>query len=202
MVRLLTALMMTMWATALAAAPWDVVQDETRIEVDVGYLGNTVTMRFDEVLGAVDFDANRPERARANIVVPVRNVETGLGLVNNFVKSKDYLNAREYPDIRFSLKKLVRTSDRTADIFGDMTLLGVTQPMLFKAKLFRYKPPERRRQVRGGLRPGRPGGPAAVRQQFRHAPGLGGTADPHSAAAAGKMTSTVPPASPVLFPVS
>ena len=137
MIRILTVLL-SLWATAPFAAPWDLVQDETDIEVDVGYLGSTVTMHFEEVLASIDFDANRPESARANIVVPVAQVETGLGVVNNLVKSKDYLNAREFPDIRFSIKRLVQTSDRTADVFGDMTLLGVTNPMLFKAKLFRY----------------------------------------------------------------
>ena len=131
-------LIFVLWPALVLAAPWDIVQEHTRIEVDVVYLGSTVTMRFETVQGSVDFDANRPERAKADIVVPVAQVETGLGLVNGIVRSRDYLNAREFPEIRFQLERLERTSDSTADIYGKMTLLGVTQPILFRAKLFRY----------------------------------------------------------------
>ena len=137
MLRALTLIALLLPLPALAA-PWDIVQEHTRVAVDVGYLGSTVTMRFETINGAVDFDARRPERAKANIVVPAAQVETGLGFVNSLVRSKDYLNTRVHPDIRFRLERLEQTSDSTADIYGQMTLLGVTRPMLFKAKLFRY----------------------------------------------------------------
>jgi len=135
-------LLLVCLANAALAAPWDIVQDQTRIEVDVTYFGSTITMRFERVNGTVDFDAARPQRAKADITVPVAQVETGLGIANGIVKSKDYLNARAYPDIRFQMDRLDRTSESTADIYGQMTLLGVTRPILFRARLFRYSRPQ------------------------------------------------------------
>lgn len=134
------ALLILTLALPVGAADWSVVEPETRVEVDVAYLGSIVTLRFDTVKGAIRFDEKRPDIARANILVGTRDVETGLGIVNDFVKSRDYLNAAEYPTIGFRLNRLVQTSKSTADIFGDMTLLGVTLPVSFTATVFRYGP--------------------------------------------------------------
>ncbi|WP_112322416.1 YceI family protein [Oceanibium sediminis] len=131
--------LMALPALALAAE-WSVVEPETRVEVDVAYLGSVVTMRFDTVKGAILFDEKHPERAKANILVGTRDVDTGLGIVNALVRSKDYLNTNAYPTIGFRLRKLVQTSKSTADIFGDMTLLGITRPVAFRATVFRYGP--------------------------------------------------------------
>ena len=134
------ALLLLLAAGVAHAVPWDIVQDETRIEVDAEYLGGIVTMRFDTVLGEVDFDARRPERVKASIVVPVAQVETGLGFVNALIRGRDFLNERQFPQISFRVTELVQTSKSTADIYGDMTLLGVTRPMLFRGEVFRYGP--------------------------------------------------------------
>lgn len=133
-------LLLTLLATPLAAASWSIVPSDTKVEVDVGYLGNTVTLHFDNIAGRIDFDEKRPDRARAAIAVGTRSVETGLGLVNDFVKSKPYLDAATFPQINFTLDRLVQTTKSTADIFGTMTFRGVTRPVTFKAQVFRYGP--------------------------------------------------------------
>ncbi len=127
-------------AYPLKAAPWGIIDPDTRVEVGVPWLGNVVRMRFDDVSGAIDFDARRPDRARADILVDVTTVETGLGIVNAFVKGPDYLNARAFPQIRFQLDRLEQTTKSTADIYGRITFLGITRPVLFKATAFRYGP--------------------------------------------------------------
>jgi|GEM_PF-6478452 len=139
MVRLFALILCLLPATGWAEK-WSLVPGETRVEVDVAYLGNTVTLKFPTLVGDVLFDEAAPEGAKASIAVGTRDVDTGLGLVNNFVKSEDYLDAAAHPQIDFRLDRLVRTSDQTADIFGRMTLRGVTQPVAFKAKVFRYGP--------------------------------------------------------------
>lgn len=139
MVRLVLVLLLLL-PVAVRAAAWDIARDETRVEVDVGYLSGKVTLVFPEVNGTVQFDERRPSAARADISVPVAPVESGLGIVNGLVKSRDYLDAANHPEIHFTLDRLEQTSDQTADIYGRMTLLGVTRPILFRAKVFRYGP--------------------------------------------------------------
>ena len=136
----LFALMLALLAGPLQAATWYLDKSETEIAVIVGYLGSQVTVNFNTFDGRIEFDDRRPQDAKAVITVSSADVETGLGIVNQMVRSPDYLNAAAYPTITFRLDRLVQTSKSTADIFGTITLLGVSKPVLFKAEVFRYGP--------------------------------------------------------------
>ncbi len=125
---------------AARAAPWDVVAEETRVTVRVPYLSSFVDMHFETVRGRVDFDARRPERADARIAVAAGDVETGLGIVNAFVRGERWLNVAEHPEILFHLDRLEQTTESTADVFGRITFLGVTRPVALEAEVFRYGP--------------------------------------------------------------
>lgn len=130
------------------AAPWYLDQSQTKISVQVGYLGaKGVTVRFPSFGGKIDFDAKRPQNAKAVIKVRSTDLETGFGLVNNIVRSKDYLNTRAFPEITFQLDKLEQTSKSAAIITGRITLLGVTRPITFDATVTQYGPSKRNADV-------------------------------------------------------
>lgn len=113
---------------------------ETSVAVDVAWQGATVEVRFPRLSGAIEFDEGRPETAKARITVTTADVQTGIGVVDALVRSRDYLDAERYPTITFELDRLAQTTRSTADIFGRITLRGVTRPIAFKAKVFRYGP--------------------------------------------------------------
>lgn len=121
------------------AATWR-LDPATRVAVDVAWLGTTVEVRFPQLSGTIEFDEKRPETAQARISVATQAVDTGLGVVDALVRSRDYLNAAAYPQIVFELDRLTRTSSRTADIDGRITMRGVTKPVSFTAKVIRYGP--------------------------------------------------------------
>ncbi|MEM7615654.1 MAG: YceI family protein [Pseudomonadota bacterium] len=138
--RQLIFVLMCLIPFAATANTWSIVEGETRVEVDVGYLGSTVTLKFDTVAGNILFDEKRPEVAKAAIAVGTRDVETGVGLVNSFVKGPEYLAAKAHPQMNFQLDRLVQTSSSTADVFGAITMRGITRPTQFKATVFAYGP--------------------------------------------------------------
>lgn len=120
-------------------APWR-LDPETRVAVDVAWQGSVVEVRFPSLSGLIDFDAERPDTARARIVVSARSAETGVGLADRLVRSRDYLDAERFPEIVFELDRLEQTSRQTADIEGRITLRGVTRPVAFKAQVIRFGP--------------------------------------------------------------
>lgn len=138
--RLLLMLVLWLLPALAAAATWSVVEDETWVEVDVSYRGSVVTMHFDTVKGNILFDERNPQTARASIAVGTRDVTTGFFIADNVVRSKDYLDVKTYPRIDFWLEKLVRTSESTADIFGQLRFWDVAKPVKLTAKVFRYGP--------------------------------------------------------------
>ena len=124
---------------AAVAAPWK-LDPATTVTADVGWQGRTVEVRFPTLSGDIDFDQNRPERARASISVAARDATTGVAVVDSLLRSRDYLAADQHPTITFQLDKLTRTSKSTAEVAGRMTLRGVTRPVSFHARVFAYGP--------------------------------------------------------------
>jgi polyisoprenoid-binding protein YceI len=122
-----------------AAAAW-LLSPETRISVDVYWNGVRIELRFPRFAGVIEFDERDPERARADIAVDARAVDTGVGVANSVARSGPFLAAERHPQITFRLDRLVRTSPQTADVFGRITFRGVTRPLAFSARVFRYGP--------------------------------------------------------------
>jgi polyisoprenoid-binding protein YceI len=122
-----------------AAAPWK-LEPATTVSVDVAWEGRNVTVRFPKLEGQIDFDQAHPERTRATITVASGAATTGVAVVDQLVRSRDYLDTADYPTIGFHLDKLTQTSKQTADVAGRVTLRGVTRPVTFKATVTRYGP--------------------------------------------------------------
>jgi polyisoprenoid-binding protein YceI len=138
MLRALTIIALLLPGVA-AAVPWT-LSPETTVTVEVPWQGRSVPLDFPRIAGEIDFDERRPERASARIAVDARAVETGVGPVNALARSRDFLAAAEHPTIVFVLDRLVRTSPSTAEVYGDITLRGVTRAIAFQAVVLRYGP--------------------------------------------------------------
>jgi polyisoprenoid-binding protein YceI len=138
MLRLALLLIWLLPATAWAV-PW-VLDPETRVAVDVSWTGGQVEVRFPRLAGSIDFDERQPQNARARITVSAQDATTGIPVADALMRSEGYLATDRFPEISFELDRLVQTSRSTADIFGRMTLRGVTRPVEFKATVVRYGP--------------------------------------------------------------
>lgn len=133
------ALLFAFLPAATAAATWTLDPD-SRVTVSVPWHGSTVTVRFPAPTGDIDFDPAHPERTRAALSVAANKASTGLPPVDVLVRSRDYLDTAEHPQITFTLDKLVQTSKQTATVTGEMTMRGVTQPLTLQASVIRYGP--------------------------------------------------------------
>ena len=62
-----------------------------------------------------------------DIEIQADSVDTGSGMKNNKLKSKDFFNAQDSPMITFKSTKVVQTGPNTFDLEGDFTIRGVTK---------------------------------------------------------------------------
>ena len=62
-----------------------------------------------------------------DIEIQADSVDTGSGLKNNKLKSKDFFNVKDSPTITFKSTKVVQTGPNTFDVAGDFTIRGVTK---------------------------------------------------------------------------
>jgi polyisoprenoid-binding protein YceI len=63
-----------------------------------------------------------------DIKIHADSVNTGSGMKDGKLKSKDFFNADQDPFITFLSKKVVQTGPTTFDVQGDFTIRGATKP--------------------------------------------------------------------------
>lgn len=102
----------------------------------VDHLGyGNVLGRFSEVSGGFDFDAAANDLGAIEVRVRTASVETFDDPRDGHVRSKDFLNAEEFPDIVFTANGGTPVTDTTGSVTGTLTVRGVSQPLTLDVTL-------------------------------------------------------------------
>ena len=82
---------------------------------------------FDKWTASMKFSSTDVRSGSLDIEIQADSVNTGSGMKNNKLKSKDFFNAEDSPIITFKSTKVVQTGPNTFDLEGDFTIRGVTK---------------------------------------------------------------------------
>lgn len=110
----------------------------TRLWFIVDHLGFSKYMAlFTKVDATLQFDPEHPEAMSVTATVDVGSLETHNPATeynfNEIVSGEDLLNAPAHPQATFVSTKVEPTGANTANVMGDLTLNGVTKPVIFAA---------------------------------------------------------------------
>ena len=64
------------------------------------------------------------------MTVRVASVQTGVAAFDRNLRSPDFFDAAGFPVITFKSTAIKRTGDKTGEVSGDLTMLGVTKPVV------------------------------------------------------------------------
>jgi polyisoprenoid-binding protein YceI len=84
--------------------------------------------KFNEWDATLTFPSTAAESAVLDIKIHADSVNTGSGMKDGKLKSKDFFNAKDDPYITFHSTKVVQTSPITFDVQGTFTIRGVSKP--------------------------------------------------------------------------
>lgn len=124
--------------------------DPTHATLQASVLHNTIshyTVRFNKVEGKVALDTANLENSSVEFTVDPTSVDANfpgdyVGTHANsgfkswnedIANNTSNLNAGQFKTMTFKSTKVTKTGERTADVTGDLTFLGVTKPVTFKA---------------------------------------------------------------------
>jgi polyisoprenoid-binding protein YceI len=82
---------------------------------------------FDKWTASMKFSSTDVRSGVLEIEIQADSVNTGSGLKNSKLKSKDFFNVEDSPVITFKSTKVVQTSPNTFDLEGNFTIRGVTK---------------------------------------------------------------------------
>ena len=81
----------------------------------------------------LDLDLDNPEGSTVRVSLDAASIDTGQQMRDDHLRSGDFLKADEFPTIDFVSTRIVRIGEETGDLHGDLTIRGVTRPIVLKA---------------------------------------------------------------------
>ena len=131
-----------------------------------------ITGTFKDIDGKFSFDAAKPEDSKIEFNVNTASVFTNHAERDKHIASADFLNASKFAKATFVSTSVKSTGEKTADVTGDLTIAGVTKPVVVKATfLGEGKDPW------GGYRAGFEGTTSIKRSDFGKQKDLGPASD-------------------------
>jgi len=88
----------------------------------------TIAGKFDKWDANLTFKSPDETTGALEIKIEAASVDTGSGLKNGKLKSKDFFDVEQNPYITFRSTKFVATGPHTYEVDGDFTIRGVSNP--------------------------------------------------------------------------
>ena len=91
---------------------------------------SNVRGEFSKVSGTVTADPSHPETASITAEIDVNSINTREPDRDKHLKSPDFLDAANYPTIKFQSKKVEADGAEAFNVTGDLTVRGVTREIV------------------------------------------------------------------------
>ena len=90
---------------------------------------------FTDIQGTISVDNDQPAKSSVNISIPLSSVNTNVPALDKEFQEEAWFNAAKYPNITFKSTKVETTDKKNFKIIGDLTVKGVTKPVVLDAVL-------------------------------------------------------------------
>lgn len=112
------------------ADTWAIDKDHTNVSFSWNHLGvSRQSGRILGVEGRLEFDPEAPEQSTLEVVMRVSSLWTGVEALDKLLVSSDFFAAARHPAITFRSTAVKKISDKTGEVYGDLTIMGVTNPV-------------------------------------------------------------------------
>lgn len=132
----LTAILATPSLSAEAAETYKLDASHTAIVWHVNHFGfSTPSGKFMNVDGEVTLDEANPSASSVKVTIQMADVNSGVAKLDEHLKAPDFFDVAQYPTATFASTNVEVTGKDTAKVTGDLTLHGVTKPVVLDVKL-------------------------------------------------------------------
>ena len=97
---------------------------------------STVKGQFKVISGSLNLEEEHPENSWVEAQADAASIDTRDANRDAHLRSPDFFDAEKYPTITFKSTKVEPSGDGKYKVLGDLTMHGVTQPVVFDAEYF------------------------------------------------------------------
>ncbi len=113
------------------------VSDQGHTEVLFGWSHSGVSRQHAEfTLAKATLNlADDIEKSSVDVTIDANSLSSGFKALDDHLKNKDFLEVEKYPEITFKSTAIKKTGKKTFDVTGDLTIHGVTRPVILNAEM-------------------------------------------------------------------
>jgi polyisoprenoid-binding protein YceI len=130
--KVVVAIAFTLTAPVLVHADtWQIDPMHTAVEFTVRHMMiSNVKGTFEKTTGTVTVDGNDPTTAKIDATIDASSINTRVERRDADLKGPDFLDVTKYPTITFKSTKVEAAGTGKWKVTGDLTLHGVTKPVV------------------------------------------------------------------------
>ena len=122
-------------AATTSADQFQVDPAHSQVFFKVRHLGiSTVTGEFKDFTASFELDPSNLASLKAEADIDAASVDTREADRDTHLKSADFFDVETHPQIRFASKKAEVVSGNKVKLHGDLTIRGVTKPVVLEAE--------------------------------------------------------------------
>jgi polyisoprenoid-binding protein YceI len=117
---------------ALATAEtWSIDPDHSSIGFKVRHMMvSNVKGTFGTFRGIAEVDEKDITRAKITVTIDTASITTGVAKRDEHLRSADFFDTARYPTMSYVSKKVEKSGNDRMKVYGDLTLRGVTKPVV------------------------------------------------------------------------
>lgn len=96
---------------------------------------STPSANFTDIQGNIQVDNTHPEKSSVSVTIPVKSINTNVAVLDTKLQAAEWFDAVKYPNITFKSTKIETRDKKNFKILGNLTVKGVTKPVVLTAKL-------------------------------------------------------------------
>lgn len=111
-------------------------KEHTSITFSWNHMGlSRQSARVTDYSGTLTLDPTDPENATVEVAMKAASISTGVQTLDRHLRTADFFDVGRHPTITFHSTGVRRTGDRTAEMTGDLTLMGITKSVTLAVTL-------------------------------------------------------------------
>jgi polyisoprenoid-binding protein YceI len=136
--RTLCSLLLAASLPAVAAQKYAIDESHTKLTFSWDHLGfSNPSAALEKFNGDFELDTADLTRSSISVTFPLEGLHTGVPELDEHLKSPGFFDAAKYPNIVFKSTKVEKVSGGGLRITGDLTVHGVTRPVVLNGKVNR-----------------------------------------------------------------
>ena len=131
--RLALAAALVVASTAALAAPttYKIDPGHTSVVASWSHFGfSNPVATFGGAEGTITYDPANVGTSKVEVTIPLSGLDSRMEKFDEHLRSADFFDAEKFPNITFKSTKVEAAGDKKLRVFGDLTIKGVTKPVV------------------------------------------------------------------------